>query len=259
MSDERTIAYLLNELTEQETQQFEEECFSQAAWPDEELESAEEDLIQAYIRNELSPERQRRFEEIYLTTEARKERLLLARSFLRVVCPAATANCAAAPTKLPWTQRVLDFLKSLALAPQFAIPRFAGVLVILGLVAALLWFAFQTKQPQTFADINLTISSDNRGAGGPPQTVRLPLGKDALRISVALPESAPQGATYRVQWEDVKGPLQNLDVEKQDANSISVIIPADKLNREQYVLRLFRKNPDGTDEQVPGSYVFNVE
>jgi hypothetical protein len=248
MTDERTTAYLLNELTEDEAQQFEEQCFSQAAWPDEELESAEEDLIQAYIRNELSPERQRRFEEIYLTTEARKERLLLARSFLRVVCPGP-------PAKLPWTNKVLGFLKSLAFAPQFAVPRFAGVLVTLGLVATLLWFAFQTKQPQTFADINLTISSDNRAASGQAPTIRLPLNKDALRISVTLPESEPQGSTYRVQWEDVKGPLQNLDIEKQDATSISVIIPAEKLNRGQYVLKLFRNS----EERVPGSYLFNVE
>ena len=252
MTDERTTAYLLNELTEQEAQQFEEQCFSQAAWPDVELESAEEDLIQAYIKNELTSDRKRRFEEIYLTTEARKERLLLARSFLRVVCPLGA-------TKLPWHQKVLGFLKSLAFSPRSAIPRFAGVLVIIGLVATLSWFTLRTRQPQTFADINLTISSDNRAVSSQVPTVRLPLDKDALRISVALPESAPQNATYRVQWEDVKGPLQNLDVEKQDANSISVIIPADKLTQGQYVLKLFRKKSDGTDDRVPGSYSFNVE
>jgi hypothetical protein len=252
MTDERTTAYLLNELTEDEAQQFEEQCFSQAAWPDEELESAEEDLIQAYIKNELSPERHRRFEEIYLTTEARKERLLLARSFLQVVCPIH-------PTKVPWQQKVWGFLKSFALSPQFAVPRFATLVVTIGLIATLIWFAFQTKAPHTFAPLSLSISSDNRAESSQTPSVRLPLTADALRISLALPEAAQQSAMYRVQWEDLKGPLENLDVEKQDANSISVIIPADKLTQGQYVLKLFRKKSDGTDDRVPGSYLFNVE
>lgn len=252
MTDERTTAYLLNELPEDEARQFEEECFSQAAWPDVELESAEEDLIQAYIKNELSPERRRRFEEIYLTTQARKERVLLARSFLRVVCPAAA-------TEPPLKPGRSGFLKSLAFEPRFTVPRFATVMVTVGLVATLLWFAVRTRQPQTFADLNLTISSDTRSVSSQPQTVRLPLPADALRISVALPESEPQGAMYRVQWEDVKGPLQNPDVEKQNANSISVIIPADKLTPGQYTLKLFRKNPNGTEQRVSGNYFFNVE
>ena len=71
MTDERTTAYLLDELPQHEAEQFEEQCFSQPEWPEVELESAEEDLIQAYIKNELSPERRRRFEENYLTTAAR--------------------------------------------------------------------------------------------------------------------------------------------------------------------------------------------
>jgi len=249
MTDERTTAYLLNELTEDEAQQFEEQCFSQATWPDEELESAEEDLIQAYIKNELSPERHRRFEEIYLTTEARKERLLFARSFLQLVCPIR-------PTKVPWHQKVLGFLKAMVFSP---VPRFATLVVILGLSATLIWIAFQTRAPQTFAPLSLSISSDTRAESSQTATVRLPLPADALRISLALPEPAQQSATYRVQWEDLKGPLENLDVEKQDANSISVIIPADKLTQGQYALKLFRNKSDGIEERVPGSYVFLVE
>jgi len=250
MTDERTTAYLLDELPQHEAEQFEEQCFSQPEWPEVELESAEEDLIQAYIKNELSPERRRRFEENYLTTTAREERLLFARSFLRVVCPAGQ------PT---WTQRVFGFLKSLVLAPHFAVPRFATIFVTLGLIAALVWFVILPRAPQTFAHLNLAISVDTRAGSGQVQSVRLPLAEDALRISLALPEPAAQGATYRVQWEDVKGPLENLDVEKQDANSVSVIIPADELTPGQYSLKLFRKDPNGTETRVSGNYLFNVE
>lgn len=248
MTDERTIAYLLKELPEHEAEQFEEQCFSQHEWP-EEIESAEYDLIEAYLKDELSPERRRRFEENYLTTVARKERLELARYFQHFLCR----------QKPTWTQRALDFVKSLVLAPQFQVPRFAAILLTVGLGTTLLWFSFRPIQPQTFANINLSISSDNRAASTQVQTVKLPLAKDALRISLALPELAPQGATYRVQWEDKKGPIEDLAVEKPDANPITVIIPANKLTPGQYTLKLFRKNPNGTEERVTGNYFFNVD
>ena len=252
MTDERTTAYLLNELPEPEAEQFEEQCFTQPEWPDIELDSAETDLIHAYIKNELSPERQRRFEENYLTTEARRERVLLARSFLRVVCSASRPQ-------LTWTQRLFGFLKSLAFAPRFFVPRFATIVLALGLTSALLWFAFRTKPPQTFANISLEISTATRAGGSQAQKVRSPLAADALRITLALPQPAPQGATYRVQWEDIKGALQSLEIEKQDAKSLSIIIPAEKLAPGQYSLKLVRKNPDGTEQRITGSYFFNVE
>jgi hypothetical protein len=119
-----------------------------------------------------------------------------------------------------------------------------------------LWFVVPPRTPQTFAHLNLSISFDTRAAGGQVQTVKLPLAEDALRLTLFLPEP---GGRYRVQWEDVKGPLDDLEIEKQDANSVSVIIPANKLTRGQYSLKLFRREPDGIERRVPGNYYFNVE
>ena len=250
MTNERTTAYLLDELPEHEAQQFEEECFSQPDWP-EVVEFAEEDLIQAYIDDELSPERRLRFEENYLTTQARIERVAFAKACPHVVCQQKPA-----PTL---TQRVLDFLKALVFSPRFAVPRYATILVTFGLIATVLWFSLRTTPPRTFAHINLAILDDNRSAGTSTHKVKLPLAEDALRISLLLPESATQDATYRVQWEDKKGPIQDLAVEKPDSNPISVIIPAHKLTPGRYALKLFRQNADGTEDRVSGNYFFNVE
>jgi hypothetical protein len=253
MNDERTTAYLLNELSESETEQFEDECFAQPEWPDAELDSAEEDLIQAYIKKELSPERRQRFEEYYLTTDARRERVLLAGAFLRVACSTV-------PRRFTVTQRLLAWLKSLASEPPVPLPRFAGIVLTIGLGAALLWFVVRPGAPQTFANISLAITSESRRAtGSPVKKVELPLAEDALRISMTLPEPAPQGTTYRVQWEDITGPLEDLDIEKQDANSISVVIPAAKLKEGQYTLKLFRTKPSETEELVPGDYLFYAD
>src|ERR1044072_9241903 len=91
MTDERITAYLLEELTEQESEQFEEQCFAQDEWP-EQLDAAEHELIDAYLRDELASDRKRRFQERYLTTDARKARVLAAKTINEVLCQEAPAK-----------------------------------------------------------------------------------------------------------------------------------------------------------------------
>lgn len=252
MNDERITAYLLKELTEREAEHFEEQCFAQPEWPASELESAEDDLIEAYVRKELSPARRRRFEKHYLTTTARKDRVLLARSFLRVVCSAE-------PPKPTWMDRVRDFWNSQPLVLKYG--SVAMVVLILSVALLISWPTKRYVAPQTFAHLNLTIASENRSQGDSTtrQKIKLPLGADALRLSLALPEPAPAGAAYSVQWENAKGPLKTLAIESQDGNSIRVVIPADELVPGRYALKLVRKNQDGTEERLNGSYFFDVE
>ncbi len=249
MTDERTTAYLLEELSEREAEEFEEQCFAQPEWPAS-VDSAEDDLVEAYVRKELSPDRRKRFEKYYLTTAARKERVLFARSFLRVVCSGE-------PPKPTWTDRIRDFWNTKPVTLKYA-----SVAIVLILSAFLLIRSIPPHSgPRTFANLNLTIASENRSQGAPtaPQKVTLPLGADALRLSLTLPEPAPTGSAYIVQWENVKGSIKILDVESQDAKSINVVIPADELVPGRYALKLLRKNQDGTEQHVAGSYFFDVE
>jgi hypothetical protein len=250
MTDERITAYLLQELPEGEAEQFEEQCFTQPEWPAGDLESAEDDLIEAYVRKELSPERKERFEKHYLTTTAREDRVLLARSFMRVVCSAD-------PPKPTWLDRFRNLWNTRPLILKYAS---VGMVMILGVVL-LIWSIRPPSTPKTFANLNLTIALENRshGVSNAPQKIKLPLGADALRVSLTLPEPTPKGASYRVQWENSKGASKTLEVESQDATSINVVIPADELVPERYALKLLRKNRDGTEQRVNGSYFFNVE
>ena len=73
------------ELPEEDLERFEDECFAQERWP-ELIDLAEEDLIDAYLRNDLTPERRRRFEQNYLTTEARLERVSMAAAAACLTC-----------------------------------------------------------------------------------------------------------------------------------------------------------------------------
>jgi|SoiMethySBSTD1v2_1073268.scaffolds.fasta_scaffold09586_7 hypothetical protein len=258
MTDERIRAYLLHELTPSETKEFEEQCFAQEEWPPT-LESAEADLIDAYIRKELSPDRQRRFEENYLNTAARRERVLLARSFLRLVC-------APEPKELNPRKRAGAFWTTGLSIPRVALrPVAIGLVLIVGALLSL-WYLIP-RAPQTFASVSLKMSESNRGEGEKERRVNniyvtrigFPLTADALLLSFQLPEPSPEGAKYSVQWENVKNRLGPLEVVHQEAKSLIVVIPATRLRPGQYNLKVFRSIHGGPEEPVNGDYFFDVE
>src|SRR5215510_12492045 len=122
MTDEHITAYLLEELSAEESEKFEEQCFLQDEWPAE-LDAVERDLIDAYLRNELTSARKRRFEERYLTTDARKARVLVAKSFHEALCPPAPK----------WREWLKDFFQR-PLVPQTAIALVLVAVVIVILV-----------------------------------------------------------------------------------------------------------------------------
>jgi hypothetical protein len=250
MTDERITAYLLHELTPSEAKEFEEQCFAQEEWPAT-LESAEADLIDAYIRKELSSDRQRRFEENYLNTAARKERVLLARSFLRLVC-------APEPVKLNWRERIGAFWTTGLSIPRVALRSVAIGLVLLAGALLSLWYLIP-RAPQTFASVSLKMSESNRGEGKKVTRIEFPLTTDALLISFQLPEPSPEGAKYSVQWENIKNQLGPLEVVHQEAKSLIVVIPATRLRPGQYNLKVFRSIHGGPEEPVNGDYFFDVE
>src|SRR5690242_13792215 len=99
MTDERIIAYLLEELPEEERERFEDACFAEEEWP-EEIATVEDDLIEAYLRNQLTPERRQSFEQHYLVTAARQERVAVAAALLRCVDEGNTAERNVAPVPL---------------------------------------------------------------------------------------------------------------------------------------------------------------
>lgn len=258
MTDERIIAYLLKELPEEELEQFEDSCFAQESWP-EEINLVEEDLIDAYLRNELTQERRQRFEQNYLNTEARQERVTMAAMLFHHVdaCHAVTKRDAGATArdKPTWAERLRAFWSS-----QNLMPRAVMAVVVVAVIASVLWLAlFRSPSPRTFATLTLSISNNSRAEGVQASRIKLPLSADALRISLTLPERSAQAVRYRVELENIKGETKTLEIAGQDAQSVSVVIPAAQLARGQYALNLFAIKADGTEQPVNGSYFFTVE
>jgi methionine-rich copper-binding protein CopC len=257
MTDERIIAYLLEELPEEESERFEDECFAEENWPAQ-LSLAEEDLIDAYLRDELTPEQRQRFEHNYLTTEARQERVRMAAALLRRVDEynaASSAPVAARPPEPSWTERLHAFWNS-----QHWALRSAAAFSLVAVMAVALWLSLsRAPSPQTFATLTLAVSVNNRAEGAQAGKVKLPLSASALRISLMLPEQLPQASRYRVEWENDRGEAKPLEIAGQDAQSVSVVIPASQLARGQYALKLFAIKADGTEQRTGGSYFFTVE
>lgn len=241
MTDEHITAYLLEELTEEEAERFEEQCFSEEKWP-EEIDAAEQELIDAYVRKELPADRRRRFEEKYLTTDTRKARVLSAQLFQQVLCPAQ---------KKTWKETLQAFWQR-PLVPQFAV-----VLLILAVLTPVVIPYFTS--PKTFTRVDLPLVSTDRADGTQSEIVKLPLSTDALELHLNLPQPSPPDTTYRVEWENINGNLGGLPVKERDSQSIVVIIPGNKLSPGRYTLKLFQTNPRTPEQRIPGSYFFTAE
>jgi hypothetical protein len=247
-NDQGTIRqYLLGQLTDDSQQKIEERLLTEADFF-EELEVQEDELIDEYLAGKLTIEEQGWFEKHFLATTERDQKLRFARALNRYVTASAHQDIS----------RTVPFSSSFWNNQNWALRAIAAVVVI-GIIAGVLWiYRNRTLSSPTFSTIMLTIGSNNRGEGVRPIVVKLPLPADALRIVLRLPEGATLTGRYHVRLIS-EGETKNLEVTSQDAQSISVVMPAANLQRGQYALQLFTNKADGTEQRVGGSYFFTVE
>lgn len=257
MTDERIIAYLLQELPDDDLERFEDECFAQENWPTQ-IDLVEEDLIDAYLRAELTPERQQRFEQNYLGTEARQERVSIAAALLRRVDEynvVSNGAVAVSTKKLAWPERFGAFWSS----QNWAFRAATAVAVVLIIAGALWIYVPRTPSPRTFATLTLTISNNDRAKGAQPEKIKLSPDADVLRVSLTLPKQSVAAAHYRVELENDNGETKTVKVAGADAQSVSADVPAAQLTRGKYALKLFAIKTDGAEQRINGSYRFIVE
>jgi anti-sigma-K factor RskA len=254
--------YLLGNLSKDIQQQVEERLLVEDSFF-EELLFSEEELMDDYINGELSADDRLKFEQHFLSTPERQQKLRFALALSRYASHAAEnadpesaeAHRIVPPDKPSWAERFRAFWSGQT--PAF---RAAVALSLLAIIAGTLWLSLRRPSPRTFATLTLTISvNDNRGAGVQASKVPLALNADALKISLKLPARLPQAARYRVELVNANGETKPLEITGQDAQSVSVVIRADELARGQYALKLFATHADGAEQRVSGSYFFTVE
>lgn len=257
MTDERIIAYLLEELPDDDLEQFEDDCFAQESWPTQ-IELVEEELIDSYLRNELDSERRRSFEQNYLTTQARQERVSIAAALLRHIDQYHNAHNGVVrepPTETTWIERIRGFWST-----QGWGLRAAAAIVVVAVIGGSLWLMVRSpSSPRVVASITLAIRTSNRADGAQSDKVRLPPGAEALSISLLLPPQSPAVDRYRAELENDNGERKSVEVTGKDAQSVLVMIPAAQLPSGQYALKLFTVRGDSTEQRINGSYFFVVE
>jgi anti-sigma factor RsiW len=296
-NDKELRQYLLGDLTEEARRRVEQRLMTE---PDflEELLAGEEELIDEYVGDELSGDEQQKFEQHFLCTAERRQQLSFARALRHYVSesadseaeavaeqekmhhtstpptspsptpattPAATPAMTPAPGPKPTlAERVRAFFGGGGFAPRAAV-AFAALAVV---AVALLTIpqlrspnSPPRTSPNTFATITLPAGAGTRGAQETAtKKVPLPLKEDALRVVLTLPEGAPASARYSVELENARHEVERLEPSAQDAHTVSVDIPAARLSRGQYALRLFATAPDSTEQRVQGgNYLFTAE
>jgi hypothetical protein len=248
--------YLLGDASMQIQQTIEERLLTEESFL-EELNFAEEELIDDYVGGGLSAAERTGFEQHFLSTPERHRKLRFALALTRYSSEhAGTKPAEASPARPTVAERLRAFWRG-----QPVLLRAAAAFAVVAILAGAWWFSFpRTPSPKTFAALSLTINaSSNRAEGVQASKVTLPLKADALKISLQLPEGSPQATRHRVELLDGKGETKTLEITERDEKSVTVVIPAEQLARGQYALKLYATQADGAEQRIPGSYFFNAE
>lgn len=255
----RVASYLLGQMSVEESELFEDECFAQKTWPSQ-IKLVEEELIDAYLQDEMQPEQRRLFERNYLTTEARQERVKVAAALLRQVCDRDTVveppPVAVEGEGDTWAKR----LKAFWHGGGWGL-RAASTLAVLVVVVGGSWlYLSRGRTPRAVATLRLTSGVINRSEGAEAHRIKLSPDADALRVFLMLPDRSMSAPHYRVELDTEDGETTTLSVEGQEPDAVSILIPTSRLARgQQYALTLFAVRDDGTEQPVNGSYIFAVE
>ena len=250
--------YLLGQLGEEGQQNIEQRLLSEDDLF-QELEIAEEELVDEYVAEELSAAERQQFENYFLSTPERKLKLKFAAALHRYVSKKTGAEDATersvSPPELTWLERA-----QIAWARQTQWVRIAVFAAAVVIVVGVFWLVRPHRYAtQSYATVTLTITRSDRAAGDQATKIKLPLGADALRIEMKLPEALDQAARYRVELLKDNGETRSIERVAQYDQSVVVELPAAQLARGQYALNVYLVKPDQTEQRIRGSYLLTIE
>ena len=123
--------YLLGELTEEQQIEIEDLAFSDKKYLAG-ITSVENDLIDEYVRNELSPADRQRFESRFLASAERRKRVEFARALASVVTeePVPTTTVVQASRSWSWRDSLYAFINGLTPTARIAFVSAMPLLII---------------------------------------------------------------------------------------------------------------------------------
>ncbi len=263
--DKLLTRYLLGELTDSARTRIEEQVFGDDTTFDRLL-TVEDDLIDAYVRDQLGAGERRRFEARFLVSAERRARVDFARALNARVeqpeaeaCPPEVASPEIALNRSARRRWWPAFARTLA-APAPRLP--AALAATLLLVAAAAWLTgrgaeIEHRQPIVVAFV---LAPGSRGPAGPPR-LSLPAEADTVELQLDL-EGVEGYSRFRAQLHSIAGEeiWSRSDLETAAAElgpSVVLVLPAAVLLEGHYVLTLEGFLPSGQPEEL-AVYDFEV-
>jgi hypothetical protein len=273
VSDALLRAFLLGKVDDEERERI-ENLFLTDSQERERVLSAEQDLIEDYLENNLTIEDKQRFIALYAQTREQRQKLGITKTIkdwaMREAALPATAD-----TKVSrWARlRAKSWLK-----PVFVIP--IAVTAMIAIVIAVVWLNSRERNrrhlaiEQELAQLNTPSSLREV----PSQMVAQDLSPAAVRGAEREPEirksvdvrlvelrlpwvREDRYSSYQIQigrvGEDESYTIRNLQGEGDGRYVVRVRIPTHLLNQGQYLIRLSGVNADGTSGLLE-EYLFTV-
>lgn len=240
--------YLLGRLDEDEQQKIEERLMVEDDFFDE-FEASKGELVEQYCAGEFSESERDWFERHYLASEEGRQQYRLA---VTLDSKKRTAK-PAAPTLF---ERITLFFKQ---HPWTLASSTAVVLVVI-VSGLLLWRGAALFRPggPPFVGGTLTSKTINREGGELPKRITLPADASALTLRLLLPQPSTPGASYRANL-DTRTEEKPVKVIASDAESVTVEVPASLLRAGEFGLTLTAIDSKGTEQKIPGQYLFNID
>jgi len=115
----------------------------------------------------------------------------------------------------------------------------------------------RTPTPQSVA--YLTVMDDRVTRSGGSSVEKFKLSADILELKLVLPQAIPPGVPFRIElmWPDLV--TRTVVSHAQDAQSITVRIPAAELPPGQYVAKVYLLDANGNPNRILGNHPFIVE
>lgn len=138
------MRYLLNRLSPEEKTRVEEQYFSNAG-DFEDLEIAEDELVDRYVKNEMSRKDKLEFEKL-LASPRISERVEIARLLAQRADARKSATISPTPIPVPWWRRIFGTTKTFSLKPAFGFSLM--LLVFSGVALTVMWSRLRSEAQQ---------------------------------------------------------------------------------------------------------------
>ena len=270
LADQNIRRYLLGELDEAEQQRLEESLLTDDEMF-EELLIVEDELVDEYINGQLAGTERARFEQHFLSTPERVEKLRFARAFKKKI-NAATASESSQPgtpvepDASSWKQWLPTFLQR-ARYPVLSLSLAAALLLLV--VGGSLWFIIRSQRATEIA-ANRGPSSSNLFAvtltpgavrdAGEMKRVVIPDNADVVQLRLEL--ATDEYPSYRAMLltDDGREIFTGDRLKAEMAGNVKIValsFPAKLLARSDYQVKLSGTSASGNQEDI-GRYYFRI-